>query len=351
MNICLVEIKNEYTMHLIKLLTPSIFEGIQSIYNKAVELSETNILKDFQILLESIPSWNRRTIDNETNRIILSTKPYLKDLVKATIKANIILLMYNPLVENSNINPALYEHININDFIHILYIECARELYNNPYLFYHKFKPLEIKRNQRDIIQLIKESIQNAIRKILPIQSILNTYLSSKNQKIDANITQEEELSMQELIKYNFNQPHQSGKQYNENREKFIQNIQDNAMKDNAMKDNAMKDNAMKNNAMKDNVNNISTPEIVKSDNLLDKIEKKLNTDKSNTSTNKSSSDSEKSSIMHKYNKDARPLEEKLKDVLHNFGDTDNDTSLNYTHDNEYQEVYNNNQHTNYARV
>jgi len=127
--------------------------------------------------------------------------------------------------------------------------------------------------------------------------------------------------------------------------------MKDNAMKDNAMKDNAMKDNAMKNNAMKDNVNNISTPEIVKSDNLLDKIEKKLNTDKSNTSTNKSSSDSEKSSIMHKYNKDARPLEEKLKDVLHNFGDTDNDTSLNYTHDNEYQEVYNNNQHTNYARV
>ena len=40
--------------------------------------------------------------------------------------------------------------------------------------------------------------------------------------------------------------------------------------------------------------------------------------------------------------KDNIDLDKKLKDALHRLGDTDNDTSLNYTNDNDYQEVYNN---------
>ena len=37
----------------------------------------------------------------------------------------------------SELNEKYYEQIDMKDFIHKVYIECAREVWNNPYLFYH----------------------------------------------------------------------------------------------------------------------------------------------------------------------------------------------------------------------
>ena len=86
MTTLLVEIKNEYTIHLVNILAPLIFEGIQSIYNDAKNMSDRNdeinffpwsnkssidnngfsVLKIFQSCLKSIITWNHLTIDNET---------------------------------------------------------------------------------------------------------------------------------------------------------------------------------------------------------------------------------------------------------------------------------------------
>lgn len=273
MNICLVEIKNEYTLHLIKILVPIIFEGLQSVYNTSIELSTNNILKDFQILLESIPSWNKQTIDNETSRIINNSPSYLQDLIKATIKSNIDIL-------NCNNSTDLYKNININNFIHSIYIECAREIYNNPYIFYHKLKSIEIKKNQRDIMQIIGECIKDAIRKEIPIEKLLKSYLNIQDKNIQA------KNNSKEIIKYDFNQP--------------IHSIESSS------------------------VSASSSASSSTEDNLLEKIEQKLHTDN-------------KTSIVSVENN----LDSKLKSVLNRLGDTENDTSLNYTSD--YQEIYNNN--------
>ena len=46
-----VETKQEYTIQLINILTPLIYEGINSIYTEAVSISlPENILKNFQYL-------------------------------------------------------------------------------------------------------------------------------------------------------------------------------------------------------------------------------------------------------------------------------------------------------------
>ena len=192
----LVEIKNEYTTQLLNILSPLIFQGIQSIYNEAKTIVKNNcdttsILKIFQSCLKSVLNWNQITIDNETSRIV--TSPYiinkindtnynyewLNDLVKATLKANIMILMYNPVIELNNIkiNPLFYRDIKLSNFIHRIYIECAMELWNNPYLLYHNYPPIEIKRNHRDCMIIIKECIKEAIRKLLPIKHILHVYL------------------------------------------------------------------------------------------------------------------------------------------------------------------------------
>ena len=94
----LVETKNEYTIQLINILTPHIYEGFTSIYNEAKKIikkgDETKVLKTYQQFLKRIPHWNINLIDNETDRIkAISRCDFLENLLKAVIKANIILLL------------------------------------------------------------------------------------------------------------------------------------------------------------------------------------------------------------------------------------------------------------------
>jgi len=209
----LIETKNEYTIHLSNILAPLVYEGFQSIYKKAQKISLTNdILKIYQDFLKQIPEWNENTIDNETNRIIDLThsKDWLIDLVKATIKSNLIVLTYNPNVKNKyKVDSKLYQNIKINNFIHKIYIECARELWNNPYLLYHDYSPIEIKRNQRDTIIIIKDCIKESLRKILQeyFKHILQIYLGEDledntiNNNFDETISEVEKRNIIKLAK------------------------------------------------------------------------------------------------------------------------------------------------------
>ena len=208
----LVETKNEYTTHLTNILTPLIFEGLQSIYKEAVDLAEekeNELLKIFQTCLKRIPKWNTAMIEKETNRIINSSHSYgwLNDLIKATLKANLIVLMYNPTLRVQNkIEPSFYQNIKTTDFIHKVYIECARELWNNPYLLYHHFPPIEIKRNQRDCMNIIKDCIREALRKLLPVKHVLEFYLGEDidnnlaNDQFEKAMSDAEERNLTKLI-------------------------------------------------------------------------------------------------------------------------------------------------------
>lgn len=213
----LVETKQEYTTQLINVLTPLIYEGLQSIYNEVIKISSSdNILKHFQIAMQRIPKWNNEIIQNETERIMNNSKSYswLEDLIKATLKANIIVLTYNPSVtQQIKVDQQLYQNIKISDFIHKIYLECARELWNNPYLFYHNYPPIELKRNQRDCVMLIKDCIKEAIRKLLPVKHILQIYLGEElevglpDDNFDKSISEIEERNLNKLIKKDLEKP------------------------------------------------------------------------------------------------------------------------------------------------
>jgi hypothetical protein len=207
----LVEKKNIYTIYLVNILTPLIFEGIQSIYIEASNISnDDNVLKIFQTFLKRIPKWNRELIEKETSRIINATQTYdwLNDLIKATVKANLAIMLYDHNVNlQSNINPELYQNINITDFIHKIYCECARDIWNNPDLFYHNYPPLEIKRNQRESLVTIKECIREAIRQLIPVRHILKIYLgedikfNKANDNFEKPLTEEDENYLPKMLK------------------------------------------------------------------------------------------------------------------------------------------------------
>jgi len=207
----IIEIRNEYQTFLTKILTPLIYEGLLSIYNdskhyhddliekskKNPDIIVTSTMKIFQLFLKNTPSWNKHIITEETNRIKEKCKcsEWFDDLIKAVIKSNIVLLTFNISGKESNlINRKLHETIRSDDFIHKCYIECAREIYNFPELFFDKFKSIEIKRNQRETFQIIKDSINEAIRKLLPMKLILTEFLNNEYTKIDQKIGNDNDI-------------------------------------------------------------------------------------------------------------------------------------------------------------
>ena len=121
-------------------------------------------------------------LDGETNRIKHGSKCYdwFDDLVKATIKSHILLLTCPSKTKKSeSLDAKYYENVNTEDFLHKCYIESAKLFYNNPELFWHDLKPIKAKRNQKMIIDMIRKSIESAIRKSLPMKIILEDFLNN----------------------------------------------------------------------------------------------------------------------------------------------------------------------------
>ena len=176
----LQEIKKEYTIQLINMLTPPVYEGINSIYSEVKAMSAPGEeLKVFQGFLQKIPLWNEEMVSTEAKRIktVVMNSDIIDDLIKAVIQSNILLLTATDISEKQRILKEFNLTLNYNKFIHNVYIEVAKVFYNYPFLFYDKLPALEYKKNQLKAHKLIKESIEEAIRKMLPLQLILKKYL------------------------------------------------------------------------------------------------------------------------------------------------------------------------------
>lgn len=200
----IIEIKNEYTTFLINIITPFLYEGIKSYYKYAMDahhqilektkynskIKSPGILKLFQLCLKEVPLLNNHAIETETKRIKEHSKcsDWFDDLTKAVIKSNIVLLTFSTNENSDIVNDKYHERINVKEFIHKCYIECARIIYNYPELFWHEYPPLEIKRNQRETFVIIEKAIKEAIRKMLPIKLILQEFLKNDYVSDDNNI-------------------------------------------------------------------------------------------------------------------------------------------------------------------
>ena len=133
------ESKNEWGSRLVTLLTPLVIDGYKSILEESIKLCKNNnemdkYLMTFQNLISRIPKWNQLIIENERKRICeKSGCNYLEDLVTCVhiIQLKILTSMrVGQKQKKININiPKL------DDFIHTVYINVARKVYKNVYLF------------------------------------------------------------------------------------------------------------------------------------------------------------------------------------------------------------------------
>ena len=200
----LVEAKKEYTSQLQKILTPRLYEGFKSIYediieilNKELEVNKTqstSLIKEFQKTLKEIPQWNHDMVINEYNRIEkISNCDYLEDLIEA------IFITNTKILTSVQINDDKPTNIKISvpqpsHFIHKCYMECAKEIYKNPYIFdqSRNVAPKEKHNNLRELLSIIDNGINNSIRELLPIRDILKQGITKIiNNKNNKEITKE----------------------------------------------------------------------------------------------------------------------------------------------------------------
>jgi len=191
----LSEAKNEYSANLVNILTPLLIQGLQSIFKEACSLCKDNdeydkYLMTFQNFLTRVPKWNQELIDNETKRIIQQSKcNYLEDLLTCVHITQLkVLTSIRVATKQKKIDIDIPK---LSDFIHKVYIKCARKCYSNVYLFETDIEPLTQQKNFRECETICKECILNTVRESMPVEKILRAYMDE---------TTEEEIVEEEIV-------------------------------------------------------------------------------------------------------------------------------------------------------
>ena len=185
----LVDAKEEYTKQLVSILKPCIYQGVKSIYIDAKDIchqdnTPDNVLMVFQDLLSRIPKWSQDIITKEYDRISSVSKcDYIDDLLKVVYVSHIkVLTIVHSAQRNKKISIKVPSG---SHFIHLCYIECAREFWKDPYLFSDRVSKYEHQKNMRDSETMISECISETIRKQLPVRHILKEFLNEPDEEIE----------------------------------------------------------------------------------------------------------------------------------------------------------------------
>jgi hypothetical protein len=75
-------------------------------------------------------------------------------------------------------------------FIHNIYINCARKVYTNAYLFETDIPSLQIQKNNRELELIIRECIVNTVRDSVPTEKILRAYMD-EGEEVDVETKEE----------------------------------------------------------------------------------------------------------------------------------------------------------------
>jgi hypothetical protein len=190
------ESRNEWCSRLVSIFTPLVVEGVRSIFNESwkicVENDEANkYLMTFQNLLSRIPKWNNVIVEEERKRIVeRSGCNYLEDLITCV---HIIQLKVLTCIRVGNKQKKIDISIpKLDVFIHKVYINVARSVYKNVYLFEKSISPLQYQKNNRELEQIVQEGILTAIRESIPTEAIIRAYM-------DESTEQEEEVIIENI--------------------------------------------------------------------------------------------------------------------------------------------------------
>jgi len=202
----LSEARNEYSSRLLNILTPLVIQGFKSIFKEAYELCVKNeesskYLMTFQNFLSRVPKWNQEIINVETQRIIKTSKcDFLEDILTCVHITQLkILTSIRVSTKQKKIEIDIPK---ISDFVHRVYIESARKIYQNVYLFEKHIMPLQQQKNMRECEIIVRECILKVIADSMPIEKILRAYMDeTEEEEIIEEIVEKPQEEVENIVK------------------------------------------------------------------------------------------------------------------------------------------------------
>ena len=173
------EAKTEYTRQLCQILSPAFqiyFLDLLKVA-KDKEPETKRLLWNFQALLQEIPDWNQDKVLRETEKIQRDSNcDYLEELLTAVFIAHTkVLSAIRITTKQKKLQITIPK---LDHFIHRTLRETGRLLWNNAFLFAEQGSSMDRQKNMRQVEALIVEGIQQSIRSLLPVKTILREYLN-----------------------------------------------------------------------------------------------------------------------------------------------------------------------------
>tara|TARA_B100001778_G_C18584680_1_gene629271 strand:- start:662 stop:1576 length:915 start_codon:yes stop_codon:yes gene_type:complete len=171
----LVEAKREYLGQLCLLMCPVMIETFEEMYEEAYKLSKgRKVLVMYQKLLKEVPNWSdamsKQHTDNIANRCA-----WFNDLLAAVFVSCVKILS---AVRLSKDNKKISLKLPTNEvFIQMCHNKVAESLYNDPYIYHDSQN--EHSRNDK-LFERFSVCIENAVKELIPVQQILQTYMSQQ---------------------------------------------------------------------------------------------------------------------------------------------------------------------------
>ena len=172
----LVEARREYIDQLGVCLSEHLIESFDAMYNEASKMSKgKKVLVSFQSLLKDVPNFSNSMIKQHTDAII-DRCSYFSDLLAAVFVASTKIMSSVRLRQDT---AKISLKLPTNDiFIHTVFIEAAKNLYADPYVF-HDDAP-QHKRDE-ELRARFGIAIERAVKSLIPIKEILETYMTAPN--------------------------------------------------------------------------------------------------------------------------------------------------------------------------
>jgi hypothetical protein len=195
------EAKTEYTRQLCQILSPAFqiyFLDLLKIA-KDKEPEAKRLLWNFQALLQEIPDWNQDKVLRETEKIQRDSNcDYLDELLTAVFIAHTkVLSAIRITTKQKKLQITIPK---LDHFVHRTLRETGRLLWNNAFLFAEQGSAMDRQKNMRQVEGLIVEGIQQSIRSLLPVKTILREYLNDTDGAEDEDEDGKDDIADTEVV-------------------------------------------------------------------------------------------------------------------------------------------------------
>ena len=176
------EYMHELTIHLI----PAYFQFFIQLLNKVKQTTTDSkkILWQFQNQLNDIPNWN---IDKVTMEVSIINEncgcDYLEDLLTAVFIAHTKILTAIRISSGSKQKKVQITVPKVEHFLFRVLCESSKSIWRSVYLFSDGASSIERQQNYKNVEQLLHSSIQQAVRSMVPVKSILKDFVSHDDEE------------------------------------------------------------------------------------------------------------------------------------------------------------------------